>query len=178
MFNLKTRLKSLNKQGFTLIELMVVMVVIAALSASILPRFIEQNKASEAKDEFAKLTELRGRIVALYEGDLDYSGVKDAWIEQLPRSFTEQGGKVYSVWKNEILVTEDGGNGFVIDYKKVPKGAACTAFAKQGRDAGWSLIEIDSTKILAETKTAEISKACKADTGIDVVASFKFTHNT
>lgn len=178
MRNNKVNFKPKFKKGFTIIEITVTAVVIAILSASILPRFFEQQKASQAKSEFDKVTELRQRIESLYNGDLDYDGVATTWLDQLPKSFTRKGNNVYSVWKNLVTVGEEGSNGFYIEYAKVPKGIACTELAKLGRDAGWAEIKIDSSSVLAETTTQDISKFCTASTSTDVVASYRFIHRT
>lgn len=177
MFNINSKLKGVAKKGFSIVEIMVVLVIIAALSASVLPRFIEQNKTSEAKDEFAKLTELKSKLVALYDGELDYDGVDSVWIEQLPQSFKKKGTKVYSVWKNEITVAKEG-NGFKVTYEKVPAGAACTEFAKQGRKAGWAYMEIDGKAIQAEATTAEISAECEPTNAAATIPTFAFIHQT
>lgn len=169
--------KPLIKKGFSLMEIMVVSVVIAVMAASVLPRFFEQQKASEAKDEFAKLSELRNRIVTLYDGDFDYDGVADAWQDQLPRSYSTNGTTVVSVWKNPVTVAESGSNGFAVTYKKVPKGIACTEFAKLGRESGWTEVMVGSVALDAESKTADIASACKAASNTDVV-DFVFTHET
>ncbi|MCY9866128.1 type 4 pilus major pilin [Vibrio coralliirubri] len=169
--------KPLVKKGFSLMEIMVVSVVIAVMAASLLPRFFEQQKSGEAKDEFAKLTELRNRIVTLYDGDFDYDGVEDAWKDQLPRSYSTNGTTVVSVWKNPVTVAESGSNGFEINYEKVPKGIACTEFAKLGREAGWTEVVIGSTSFNAESKTADIASQCKSAANTDVI-DFKFVHET
>ena len=180
MFNSNSKLKGVAKKGFSIVEIMVVLVIIAALSASVLPRFIEQNKKSEAKDEFAKLTELKSRLVSLYDGELDYAGVDNVWLQQVPQSFKKNGDKVYSVWKNEINVAKDG-NGFKVTYTNVPAGAACTEFAKQGRKAGWSYMKIgdgDGENITAETPTKTIAEQCNAATAAGKIAKFTFVHQT
>ncbi|KDM89960.1 type 4 pilus major pilin [Photobacterium galatheae] len=178
MRNNKVSFKPLVRKGFSIIEITVVLVVIAILSATLLPRFFEQQKASQAKSEFDKMTELRQRIENLYDGDLNFDGVSDAWKAQLPRSFTTDGTLVYSVWKNEINVNTEGSNGFYIEYKKVPMGIACTEFAKLGRDAGWAEIKIGTSgKVIAETKTKDIAKLCAAKDSTAVV-DFKFIHKT
>lgn len=178
MFNINPKLKGVAKKGFSIVEIMVVLVIIAALSASVLPRFIEQNKTSEAKDEFAKLTELRSKLVALYDGELDYTGVDKVWLEQVPQSFKTTGEKVYSVWKNEIHVNT-AGNGFKVTYDKIPAGAACTEFAKQGRKAGWAYMKIgEAANITAETTTKTIAEQCKAKTAAGKIATFVFVHQT
>lgn len=178
MRNNTVNLKPKSKKGFTIIEITVALVVIAILSATLLPRFFEQQRAGQAKSEFDKITELRQRIESLYDGDLDYDGVATTWLDQLPKSFTKKGSNVYSVWKNLITVGEEGSNGYYIEYRKVPKGIACTEFAKLGRDAGWAEIKIDSSSVLAETKTQDIAKFCTASTSTAVVDSFRFIHRT
>ena len=120
MRNNKDNIKS--KKGFTIIELTVVLVVIGILSATLLPRFFEQQKIGQAKSEFDKVTELSQRIEELYNGDIDYDGVSTTWLDQLPSSFSKKGNNVYSVWKNLITVGEEGTNGYYIEYRKVPKG--------------------------------------------------------
>ena len=177
MTNISVRFKKAYKKGFSLIELMVVAVVIAVLSASLMPRFIDMNKASEAKDEYAKITELRSRIQQLYANDLNFSGVSTVWLDQLPSSYKKSGTKVYSVWKNEVKITESG-QGFQIEYLRVPKGTACTELAKQSRSSGWHSVLIDGKVILAETSTKEIGEWCKLISAKDVVSSYKFIHDT
>ncbi|MBU2896059.1 type 4 pilus major pilin [Vibrio hepatarius] len=178
MRNNTINLKPKSKKGFTIIEITVALVVIAILSATLLPRFFEQQKASQAKSEFDKITELRQRIENLYDGDLNYDGVDVAWLDQVPKSFTKKGKNVYNVWKNTITVGKHGQNGYYIEYNKVPKGIACTEFAKLGRDAGWAEIKIDTASVLAETSTPNIAKYCRADNSTAVVSAFRFIHKT
>jgi prepilin-type N-terminal cleavage/methylation domain-containing protein len=162
-----------NKKGFSLVELMVVLVVMSILTSELLPRFFELQKTSEARSEYSKLIALKVKLNGLYSSDFNYEGVNDTWIQQLPSSFSKDNGKVYSIWKKEVVVKEIG-HSFFVEYLDIPAGIACIEFAKLGKASGWSSLEIDNNLITAETKTSDITNICKSESATSVISNFKF----
>ena len=130
-------MKKMNRKGFTIVELVIVIAVIAILAAVMIPTFsgiVDKANESAVQQEAAALYK-EAYALDLSDGKLDgYDGVKDAQDATVNKIVTvEEKDVLYTVTdgvftafaysKNEVVATFDGENWTVAEHED----AACTA---------------------------------------------------
>lgn len=116
-------MKKMNKKGFTLIEMLVVIAIIAVLVAIVIPTVTSATDKAEAAANAANLRALKAEIVtAMLSGDTDsnahwtfttdadgkVTGVSPATTYDLP--FEDDSLFVVTVSGTDVTVTYDGDN--------------------------------------------------------------------
>ena len=107
----------LNSRGFTLIELMVVMVIIALLAALVAPKFFGQADKARQQDAQAQI-ELLGQALDLYRLEKHKYPTTDEGLAALKPYLKKNLPK--DPWGNDYVYTSPGQNG---DYDLVSLGA-------------------------------------------------------
>ena len=64
----------IKREGFTLLELMIVIIIIGILASLALPRFIRTAERSRAAEALAQLGAVRGAMQRYYASDRSYTG--------------------------------------------------------------------------------------------------------
>ena len=118
--NLLKRVNNSSRKGFTMIELMLVIVIGVGLSAFVIPRFTDTKKMNEAREESQKLSELKAKIESMFDMSSNFSGL-EGMIQSIAPSTYERGTAeaLKSVWKQDVTSTGADGN-YTITYQKVP----------------------------------------------------------
>lgn len=107
----------LNTEGFTLIELMVVMVIIGLLAALVVPKFFGQVDKAMQKDAQVQI-ELLGQALDLYRLEKHKYPTTDQGLDALKSYLKKQVPK--DPWGNEYIYQSPGLNG---DYDLISHGA-------------------------------------------------------
>jgi general secretion pathway protein G len=124
--------KSANQKGFTLIELMVVIVILGILAGLIVPRIM--NRPEEAKQLKAKMQiESIGTALKLYKLDLGRYPTTEQGLQALVTApatdnagkwrkggYLDKGKVPKDPWDNEFIYLSPGANG---DYDIISYGA-------------------------------------------------------
>ena len=106
-----------NTDGFTLIELMVVMVIIALLAALVAPKFFGHVDKALQQDAQAQI-EMLGQALDLYRLENHKYPTTEEGLEAI-RSYLKK-NVPKDPWKNEYIYTSPGEHG---DYDLVSYGA-------------------------------------------------------
>lgn len=114
---MKSRVAEMGRKGFTLIEILVALILLAVLSSFLIPGVVQQIKASDAPRIANDLTSIRtalttftANVPPVYPGDLEdlvFKPVKNTGVSDSDVTLTNQ---IYSVgqigrWNGEYLET-------------------------------------------------------------------------
>jgi general secretion pathway protein G len=106
-----------NANGFTLIELMVVMVIIALLAALVAPKFFGHVDKALQQDAQAQI-EMLGQALDLYRLENHKYPTTEEGLEEIKSYLKKNVPK--DPWKNEYVYTSPGEHG---DYDLISYGA-------------------------------------------------------
>lgn len=163
--NLFKRVNSAKRKGFTMIELMLVIVIGVGLSAFVIPRFTDTKKMNEAREESQKLSELKAKIESMFDMSSNFSGLEDMLQSIAPSTYERSGSdKLKSIWRQDVSTTGGDGN-YTITYSKVPADAVCAEFVKNSKRQMWNKIAVGSKELDFESKPNEMVEACKSADG-------------
>lgn len=141
-------MKKIKKSGFTLVEVMLVIVIGIGLAAMIIPRSIDAKRMNEAREEGQKLMELKTSIESMFEYNVDFVGITDKAVQRtfMPSTFTTTGDaanyKVFNIWKKSVDFNVSGTRGYSIEFQGVPTGKVCAEFLKAGRAEQWNKVKV------------------------------------
>lgn len=177
------------KRGFTMIELMLVIVIGVGLGALAIPRFMDTKNMNDAREEATKLNEFKSAIESMYQRTVDYTGIDD------PATFTQVAPSSYerapsntallSIWKKEVTVTGATTTGqYQIEYKNVPAGRVCQEFIRGTQTQGWQVITVNGSDLgalggdtAADVAPAKIVSVCNAgSTSSSASINIEFLH--
>ena len=102
------KLRSLNSQGFTLIELMVVMVIIGLLAATVVPKFFGHVDKARKQDAQAQI-ELLGQALDLYRLEKHKYPTTDEGLDAIKSYLKKDVPK--DPWGNDFIYQSPGGEG-------------------------------------------------------------------
>lgn len=110
-------------QGFTLIELMIVIAIIAILSAIAVPQYGDYVRRSQMAEATSALLELRTRMEQFYQDNRNYGVAPDCGVAMPVREFFQltcvtATGQDYVITANGIL-GRSVGNTYTIDESDV-----------------------------------------------------------
>ncbi len=104
-------MKCINEKGFTLIELIIVMIIIGILTAVVVPRFLDLSSAAEAaacQQNQASIESAANIGYAKYAlgGDAKYPAtiqamVDSGWLPEMPTCPAQGGGYTYLATGNQ-----------------------------------------------------------------------------
>ncbi|CAH7377772.1 putative PilS domain-containing protein [Vibrio chagasii] len=168
------------KSGFTMIELMLVIVIGVGLGALAIPRFMDTKNMNDAREEASKLSEFKSAIDSMYQRTIDYSTLDGIYQQIAPSSFENDGTIVRNIWKN--VVTVEGAEGsYEITHQAVPDGRVCQEFIRGTQSQGWVKIDVDGASVgdghPADADPAQIIGVCGGGTtasGSTVDITFTF----
>ena len=125
----------MNKRGFTLMELLIVMTIIAILAAAIIPNFIGFDAEAKVAATKSNLDTLRSRITLFrakegrYPSTLDEmvnktyldAGVKRPYLKTIPLELVsgKSGSSVTAAKTSEDALTNAGGWIYLVDTAEV-----------------------------------------------------------
>ncbi len=102
------RIRNLGSKGFTLIELMVVMVIIGLLAATVVPKFFGQVDKAMQQDAQAQI-ELLGQALDLYRLEKHKYPTSDEGLEAIKSYLKKSIPK--DPWGNEFIYESPGKEG-------------------------------------------------------------------
>lgn len=105
------RMKRPRAPGFTLIELMVAVVVVAVLTALAYPSYVESMRKSKRASAKAKMTEVAGRLQQFYS-----EGSGSATYTTTLTDLQYPAGTLYSEVKGHTLAVSAGAAGIATSY--------------------------------------------------------------
>lgn len=177
------------KRGFTMIELMLVIIIGVGLGALAIPRFMDTKNMNDAREESTKLSEFKSSIESMYQRTVDYTGIDD------PATFTQVAPSSYerapsdtallSIWKKEVIVTSATTTGqYKVEYKEVPAGRVCQEFIRGTQTQGWQVITVNGSDLgsvggdtAADEAPAKIVAVCNAGSSSSSAAiDIEFLH--
>lgn len=164
-------LKKINgrkRSGFTMIELMLVIVIGVGLSAFVIPRFMDTKKMNEAREEAQKLSEFKARIESMFDFESDFSSLASIKEELAPSTYERAGSNLKSIWKQNVIVTGSNGQ-YQIAYIKVPTGNVCQEFVKNTKRQMWNSISVGTTSLSYESAPNAIVNACAGSTATSTI---------
>ncbi|WP_210498571.1 type 4 pilus major pilin [Vibrio crassostreae] len=160
--NILKNLKKASKRGFTMIELMLVIVIGVGLSAFVIPRFSDTKKMNEAREEAQKLSELKARIESTFDFESDFSDLASMTHDIAPSTFEQgSGSNLKSIWKRNVSVS-GGMEEYDILYSEVPPNSVCAEFVKNTKRQMWKTITVGSTALVYNSKPKDITDACSS----------------
>ncbi len=162
------------KRGFSLVELLFVLVIIGILGAVAVPRFMDNQKLTEAQQEAGKLGELKAKISSVYDMESDFSDLPAMLSKIVPSTFEVSGTTVRSSWKQTVTATGSQGE-YALTYANVPAAAVCAEFVKIAKRQLWTTIDVDTTTITPESSPLQVINACDASTAADTI-DIEFTY--
>lgn len=175
-----TTIKNLKsaKRGFSLMELMLVIVIMAVMGSFAVPRFMDTQKMNESREEAQKLSELKAKITSMFDMDSDFSDLAAMLPNIAPSTYERADGALKSIWKQKVTAAGKVGE-YTITFAKVPANAVCQEFVKNTRRQLWNSIKVgDGDKggaITAESKPVAIVNACAEETATAVkTITFKY----
>jgi prepilin-type N-terminal cleavage/methylation domain-containing protein len=161
---------SRREAGFSLTELLIVVAVIAALIAIIIPVSNKVMASNKTNNAVTQATQLSGKIKALYRGGPNYGGLTVA-IAMNAGAVPEEmrnGTALVNPWGGAVLLapTNVGGgtnNAIRVTYQRVPQ-SACINMASNV-SAQFDVVTVNSTVTKAYGTTgsadpAALSTAC------------------
>ena len=108
MKNYLNRIRNLGSKGFTLIELMVVMVIIGLLAATVVPKFFGQVDKAMQQDAQAQI-ELLGQALDLYRLEKHKYPTSDEGLEAIKSYLKKSIPK--DPWGNDFIYESPGKEG-------------------------------------------------------------------
>ena len=102
------RIRNLGSKGFTLIELMVVMVIIGLLAATVVPKFFGQVDKAMQQDAQAQI-ELLGQALALYRLEKHKYPTSDEGLDAIKSYLKKSIPK--DPWGNDFIYESPGKEG-------------------------------------------------------------------
>lgn len=142
------------RSGFTLVEVMIVVVVMAILAGAVLPQFTDTTKVTKTNNAKYNVQKLRSQL-QLYK--LQHGGQVPARLENLTQRTDASGtvgtGAAFIYGPYMQAIPE---NGFTSSAKVSPANANPPTAASGAADAGWLYhaasggVWIDDAELLAE----------------------------
>jgi type IV pilus assembly protein PilE len=152
--NPMNRLSHRAARGFTLIEVMIVVGIIAILAAVAIPSYSEYARRGQLPEGFSQLSDYRVKMEQFFQDNRNYGtgdcGIPAAGDPPKWSDFDIEGNKPSTKFTYACVLTEDGA-GFTI-----------TATGKDGlRTAGHVYtIDDDNNRTTAQFKNAKVTKDC------------------
>jgi len=159
------------QKGFTALELIIVLIVgfsIIALSASKMGQLFSSSSTNDAMNSVLGVyTATRAlKNVNGYGNDGETLNQILIDTETMPKSLSidKTNGVVKNEWAGDVVITVgNSGNGFTIDYPKVPKEACIKLAQNLSHSGNFSFIDIEGTQINNDSALTNISTACGAE---------------
>ena len=101
-------MKKMNKKGFTIVELVIVIAVIAILAAVLIPTFTSLINDANESAAMQEATQVHNNLLIKYDADLDFNSDKTA--PDLYITILDDDGDieyVYSVTDGKLALEED-----------------------------------------------------------------------
>src|SRR5436190_2162884 len=155
------------KQGFTLIELMIVIAIIAIIAAIAIPGLLSSQRASNERNESTSLKTLASAEADFRSNDRDWNHVTDFWTADVKSLYTMTSGAVSGAGGGttdpaikliELSVASADANGVLVVAGG--ENASLTNFASFSAKAGYWY-----NALVSDAGTAGLESTYQQDTG-------------
>jgi type II secretory pathway pseudopilin PulG len=164
--------------GLTLIESLVVVGILLGIVAIALTLYGTVKDRLNVKNESENISFVYSQVIDLFSDETTDDLENDLAIESgiFPKKMKIVGDQVYNSWGGTVVVKGDnGGNGFMLTYNKVPKGGVCGDLIRNQRKVGWDSASLGSDKIdYADMTASKLAAGCNAGSGETVNIIFEY----